>query len=142
MRKISWGKGIKAGFHTTWLLGKIIFPVTFIITVLGYTPVLQKIIDIIAPVMKLLGLPGEAAVPLVLGNVLNLYAGIGAILSLDLTIKEVFIIDVMLSFSHNLFIESGVAMKVGVKLWVVLVVRLGLAFLSAIIINLVWKFFI
>lgn len=139
MRKISWGKGIKAGFHTTWLLGKIIFPVTFIITVLGYTPVLQKIIDIIAPVMKLLGLPGEAAVPLVLGNVLNLYAGIGAILSLDLTIKEVFIIAVMLSFSHNLFIESGVAMKVGVKLWVVLVVRLGLAFLSAIIINLVWS---
>ena len=139
MRKVSWGKGIKAGFHTTWLLGKIIFPVTFIITVLGYTPVLQKIIDIIAPVMKLLGLPGEAAVPLVLGNVLNLYAGIGAILSLDLTIKEVFIIAVMLSFSHNLFIESGVAMKVGVKLWVVLVVRLGLAFLSAIIINLVWS---
>ncbi len=139
MRKISWGKGIKAGFHTTWLLGKIIFPVTFIITVLGYTPVLQKIIDIIAPVMKLLGLPGEAAVPLVLGNVLNLYAGIGAILSLDLTVKEVFIIAVMLSFSHNLFIESGVAMKVGVKLWVVLVVRLGLAFLSAIIINLVWS---
>lgn len=139
MRKIAWGKGIQAGFYTTWLLGKIIFPVTFIITVLGYTPVLPKVIDMIAPVMKLLGLPGEAAVPLVLGNVLNLYAGIGAILSLDLTVKEVFIIAVMLSFSHNLFVESGVAMKVGVKLWVVLVVRLGLAFLSAIIINLVWS---
>lgn len=139
MTRISWGKGIKAGFHTTWLLGKIIFPVTFIVTILGYTPLLQKIMDFLSPIMKLFGLPGEAAVPLVLGNALNLYAGIGAILSLDLTVKEVFIIAVMLSFSHNLFIESGVAVKVGVKLWVVLVIRLGLAFLSAIVINLIWS---
>ncbi|MGM9928673.1 MAG: nucleoside recognition domain-containing protein [Bacillus sp. (in: firmicutes)] len=139
MTRISWGKGIKSGMHTTWLLGKIIFPVTFIVTILGYTPLLQKIMDFLSPFMKLFGLPGEAAVPLVLGNILNLYAGIGAILSLDLTVKEVFIIAVMLSFSHNLFIESGVAIKVGVKLWVVLVIRLGLAFLSAIVINLVWS---
>ena len=58
---------------------------------------------------------------------------------LELTVKEVFIIAVMLSFSHNLFIETGVALKVGVKLWVVLVVRFGLAALSGIIINLFWK---
>lgn len=139
MKQISWKKGVFSGFHTTWLLGKIIFPVTFIVTVLGFTPVLQKIVDFIAPIMRLFGLPGEAAVPLVLGNFLNLYAGIGGILSLELTVKEVFIIAVMLSFSHNLLIESGVAIKVGVKLWVVLVVRIGLAMISAIIINLVWS---
>lgn len=139
MGKISWKKGILSGLQTTWLLGKIIFPVTFIVTVLGFTPLLQKIVDFIAPIMRLFGLPGEAAVPLVLGNFLNLYAGIGGILSLELTVKEVFIIAVMLSFSHNLLIESGVAIKVGVKLWVALLVRLGLAAISAIIINLVWS---
>lgn len=78
------------------------------------------------------------AIPLVLGNFLNLYAGIGAILTLDLTVKEVFILATMLSFSHNLLIESGVAMKVGVKLWVILTVRIGLALVSAVVINLVW----
>ena len=75
--------------------------------------------------MKLIGLSGDAAIPLVLGNFLNLYAAIGAILTLDLTVKEVFILAVMLSFSHNLIIESSVAMKVGIKLWLVLVTRLG-----------------
>lgn len=139
VHRISWKSGLLAGLRTTWLLGKIIFPVTFIITVLGYTPILQAVINFIAPLMKWLGLPGEAAVPLVLGNALNLYAGIAGILSLELTVKEVFIIAVMLSFSHNLFIESGVATSVGVKLWVVLVVRIGLAVVSAIIINLVWS---
>ena len=58
--------------------------------------------------MGLLGLRGETAIPLVLGNALNLYAGIAGILSLDLTVKEVFILATMLSFSHNIFIETGV----------------------------------
>jgi hypothetical protein len=131
-------KGLLVGLKTTWTLGKIIFPVTLIVAVLQYTPVLPWVIKFISPLMKLIGLSGDAAIPLVLGNFLNLYAAIGAILTLDFSVKEVFILAVMLSFSHNLFIESGVAMKAGVKLWVVLTTRLGLAFVSAAVINLVW----
>ncbi|WP_144512983.1 nucleoside recognition domain-containing protein [Bacillus sp. FJAT-22090] len=132
-------RGLFAGLKTTWTLSKIIFPITLLIVILQYTPVLPWIINLISPFMGLLGLRGEAAIPLVLGNALNLYAGIAGILSLDLTVKEVFILATMLSFSHNIFIETGVALRVGVKLWVVLVVRFGLAILSAIIINIVWQ---
>ncbi len=132
-------RGILVGLKTTWTLGKIIFPVTLIVALLQHTPVLPWIIKLIAPLMNIFGLSGDAAIPIVLGNLLNLYAGIGAILTLDLTVKEVFIIAVMLSFSHNLLIESSVALKVGVKLWIIVAVRLGLAFVSAIVINLVWQ---
>ena len=132
-------KGLKAGLQTTWSLGKIIFPITILVVILQHTPILPWLVKLIAPFMGLFGLSGEAAIPLVLGNMLNLYAGIAGILSLDLTVKEVFIIAVMLSFSHNLFIETGVALKVGVKLWIVLVVRFGLAAMSGIIINLLWN---
>lgn len=45
----------------------------------------------------------------------------------------------MLSFSHNLLVESTVAAKVGLKIWAILAVRLGLAFVSALLINLAWK---
>lgn len=131
--------GLLAGLKTTWTLSKVIFPITLIVVILQYTPVLPWIIDFISPFMGLLGLRGEAAIPLVLGNALNLYAGIAGILSLELTVKEVFILATMLSFSHNIFIETGVALRVGVKLWVVLVVRFGLAILAAVIINLVWQ---
>lgn len=132
-------KGARSGLQTTWSLGKVIFPVTLIVVLLQHTPVLPWLINSVAPVMNLLGLQGDAAIPLVLGNLLNLYAGIGAILSLELTVKEVFIIAVMLSFSHNLLIETSVALKSGVKLWVVLVVRLGLALVAAILINQIWQ---
>lgn len=131
--------GLKAGLRTTWALGKIIFPITVLVVILQHTPLLPWLIKLIAPFMGIFGLSGEAAIPLVLGNALNLYAGIAGILSLELTVKEVFIIAVMLSFSHNMFIETGVALKVGVKLWIVLLVRFGLAFMSGVIINVMWK---
>lgn len=132
-------RGLAVGLRTVWTLGKIIFPVTIIVSILQHTPVLPWVIRMITPLMNLIGLSGDAAIPIVLGNFVNLYAGIGAILTLELTVKEVFILAVMISFSHNLLIESGVALKVGVKLWIIIAVRVGLAVVSAIIINLVWK---
>ncbi|WP_375534034.1 nucleoside recognition domain-containing protein [Alteribacillus sp. HJP-4] len=132
-------KGLFVGLGTIWTLAKIIFPITFIITLLGYTPFLDWLAEALAPFMHWLGLPGEAAIALVLGNMLNLYAAIGAILSMDLAVKEVFILAVMLSFSHNLFVESAVAVKVGIRMSVVLAVRVGLAIFSAVVINLIWQ---
>lgn len=76
--------------------------------------------------------------PLVIGNALNLYAAIGAIVSFDFTVKEVFIMAMMLSFSHNLFIESAVASRVGVSWWLISGIRIVLALVAAFIINLVW----
>ncbi|WP_202079204.1 nucleoside recognition domain-containing protein [Caldalkalibacillus salinus] len=131
--------GIKAGLQTTWVLGKVIFPVTLIVTLLSFTPVIDWIVVLFEPLMRLIGLPGEAAIPFVLANFLNLYAGIGAVLSLSLDVKEVFILAVMMSLSHNLFIETAVAVKVGIKAWVAVTVRLGLAFLSAFLIHLFWS---
>jgi len=132
-------RGLQQGLKTVWILGKVIFPITLIVTILQYTPILPWIIEKVSPVMKLIGLSGEAAVPLVLGNALNLYAGIAAIISFDFTVKEVFIMAIMLSFSHNLFIESAVASRVGVSWWFISGIRIGLAFIAATIINLTWS---
>ncbi|MBH0230920.1 nucleoside recognition domain-containing protein [Halobacillus yeomjeoni] len=132
-------RGAGKGISLTWTLGKVIFPVTLIVTILQYTPVLPWVVEKLEPLMKFIGLSGEAAVPLVVGNFLNLYAGIAAIISFEFTVKEVFILAVMMSFSHNLLIESTVAKKVGVSWWFVAGVRLSLAFLSAVLINLLWK---
>lgn len=137
---MSWLKeGLWNGLKTTWGLGKIIFPITIIVVLLQHTPVLPWITELIEPIMGIFGLRGEAAIPLVLGNFLNLYAGIAGILSMELTVKEVFILAVMMSFAHNLLIETGVASKVGVKISVILTVRIALAAISAIIINVVWQ---
>jgi len=129
--------GIKSGLKTTWLLTKIIVPVYFFITFLKHTPVLGWISSIFSPVMKLVGLPGEAAIALVLGNTVNLFAAIGAIASLTLTSKEATIIAVMLSFSHSLFMETAVVKKTGISVSIVLGIRFGLAIISGIVLNII-----
>lgn len=131
--------GLRSGLQTTWILGKVIFPVTLIVTILSFTPVIDWIIILFTPVMQWIGLSGEAAIPLVLANFLSVYAGIGAILTLDLSVKEVFILAVMMSFSHNLLIETAVAVKVGIKASVVIAVRVGLAIISALLIHWLWQ---
>ncbi|CCQ96847.1 putative integral inner membrane protein [[Clostridium] ultunense Esp] len=130
--------GLKSGLRTTWVLGKVVFPITFLMTLLSHTPVLGWIISFFKPIMGWIGLPGEAAIPLVLGNALNLYAGIGAMLSLPLTVKSVFILAMMLSFSHSLPIETTLAKKVGVNPWLMLGTRLTLAFASALFLSSFW----
>lgn len=122
-----------------WLMGKVLFPVTFLVAVLQHTPVIDWVIRLIEPLMRWIGLPGEAAIPLALGNVLNLYAAIGAVLTLDFTVKEVFIIAVMLSFSHNLFVEGAICKRVGVSLLAISAIRLMMAFSTGFIIHLVWS---
>jgi hypothetical protein len=134
----TWKKGIHIGLSTSWRLGNIIFPITLMVTLLQHTPVIGWIVYLFAPIMNWFGLPGDAAIVLVLGNLLNLYASIGAMLTMELTIKEVFILAIMLSFSHGLLVETAIVSQIGVKAWIIVLVRLGLAFGSAFLINIVW----
>ncbi|KPU26836.1 nucleoside recognition protein [Caloranaerobacter sp. TR13] len=129
--------GLKSGLQTMFFLSKIIIAVYFIITFLKYTPIIDWIANLFSPFMNILGLPGEAAIVLVLGNVLNLYAALGAVSTLTLTAKQYTIIAVMLSFSHSLFMETAVAKKIGISALGVVLLRLTLAILSGIILNLV-----
>ncbi len=137
MYKESILNGFKKGVSTLWELSKIVVPVYFFVTFLGYTPLLSIISNFFEPGMKLLGLPGEAAVPLVLGNFINLYAGIGAMASISLSSRQATILAIMLSFSHSLLLESAIVKKTGVSLALIVFVRITLAILSGSIFNLI-----
>ncbi|MEH7350024.1 nucleoside recognition domain-containing protein [Gottfriedia acidiceleris] len=132
-------RGLLVGLQTSWKIGKIIFPISFILTIIKETALMDWFVHILEPLMSFIGLKGDAALVLVLGNVLNLYAALGAMLPMDLTVKEALILAVMLSFSHNLFVETTVATAVGVRASFVVLVRIGFAILSAICIHFFWS---
>ncbi len=132
-------RGLLVGLQTSWKIGKIIFPISFILTLVKETALMDWFVNILEPLMSFIGLKGDAALVLVLGNVLNLYAALGAMLPMDLTVKEALILAVMLSFSHNLFVETTVATAVGVRASFVVLVRIGFAILSAICIHFFWS---
>ncbi|KAB3536095.1 nucleoside recognition protein [Alkaliphilus pronyensis] len=128
-------EGIKKGVETTWMLAKVIVPVYFIITFLQYTPLINWIAEIFKPIMAVFNLPGEAAIILVLGNILNLYAAIGGINAIQLTPLEVTIIAMMLSFSHSLLVETAVSKKLGISVTKVILIRISLAIVSGVIVG-------
>jgi hypothetical protein len=139
LRRLSWREGLASGLRTTWELGLVVFPVTVAVSVLRYTPVYDSLLALLAPIMGLFGLPDEATVPLVLGNLLNLYAAIGAMLAMELTVKQVFILALMLSFSHGLPVEAAICRRVGVSVPLVLLFRISLAAAVAVTVNLLWR---
>ncbi len=130
-------RGSKSGIETIITMSKVILPVFFVVKVLEKMNVINFIAGYLEPLTKLFGLPGEAAVPLVLGNAINIYAALAAIEPLGLTPKHVTILAVMISFSHTLPVETAVSKRVGVSAFMIVGIRLSLAAFSGIVLNLI-----
>jgi len=130
-------RGVVKGLTVTLELAKIVVPVYILVTFLKYTPVLGYIAKTAQPLMKLVGLPGEASVAIVLGYFTNLYAAIGAIASLNLSSKETTIIATMLLIAHSLPMETAVSKKVGVSGLAMVTIRVALSVAAGAVLNLV-----
>jgi|LGOV01.1.fsa_nt_gb hypothetical protein len=131
-------RGLKKGIITAKDLSKVIIPVYIIVSLLKETVIIDTISNFLAPMMNLFGLPGSASIILVLGNLINTYGAIGAMASFDLTIKQITIVAVMISFSHSLIIESTIIKKIGVNPFKVAFMRILLSILAGVSLNLLY----
>lgn len=130
-------RGSKNGLTVILNLGKIIIPIYIIMTFLQHTPFIGYVANLFEPVMKLMGLPGDAAIALVAGNFINIAAAIGVIATITLTGKQITILAVMLSFSHALLIETAICKKIGVKASLIIGIRVALALVSGLLLNII-----
>ncbi|MDO4539481.1 MAG: nucleoside recognition domain-containing protein, partial [Syntrophomonadaceae bacterium] len=88
-------RGALNGLTVSWELAKVVIPVYFAVAVLQYMGVLGWLAGYLEPIMRYLGLPGEAALPIILGYTVNIYAAIGAVLPLGLTTQQITVIAAM-----------------------------------------------
>jgi spore maturation protein SpmB len=135
----TWKNGFANGLKTSFLLLKVIIPVFALIKILEHTPVIGWISQYCDPLMRFVGLPGEAALAVVTGVFLNFYAAIGIIIALGLTAWQITIIAVILSCCHELVIETAIIKKTGVRAWPILGIRLATAFGAGVTLNLFGK---
>ena len=135
----TWKNGLANGLKTSFLLLKVIIPVFTLIKILEHTPVIQWIARFCDPLMRFVGLPGEAALAVVTGMFLNFYAAIGIIIALGLTAWQITIIGVMLSCCHELVIETAIIKKTGIGAWPILGIRLATALVAGVMLNLLGK---
>lgn len=129
---------IKAG-KTIWKLIKIVVPVYFFVKVLEYVQILPYNSNLFSPLMKYFGLPGEAAIVIITGNLLNLYGGIAAMQAFSFTARQITIIAVMLLLSHSLPVETTIIKNLKVPRILQICIRVVTMIIFALILNLVWK---
>jgi spore maturation protein SpmB len=127
--------GAKSGLATFWDLAKVMLPALLGAIILQRIGAIGALAHVAAPVMHLLGLPGSAAVPLIVAWVLNLYAAIGAMTPLGLTPHEVTVLAVAMLIGHNLIVEGAVTQKAGMNGVVFGVLRATAGLLAAAITN-------
>jgi hypothetical protein len=105
----------------------IVGPVYTVVTILKYTPVIRAFAEFMAPFMKYFGLPGEAALSFIIGNVANLYAGLGAVTALKISSSQLTVLSLMLLLSHSQILETAVFFQIRAKWWLLWAIRLVLA---------------
>jgi hypothetical protein len=110
----------------------IVAPVYTVVTVLKYTPVIRVFAEFMAPLMKHFGLPGEAALAVILGNIVNLYAGLGAVTALKITTAQLTVLSLMLLLSHSQILETAVFFQIRAKWWLFWFIRLVLSFAAGV----------
>ncbi|HHV07131.1 MAG TPA: hypothetical protein GXX69_02820 [Firmicutes bacterium] len=128
-------RGIKNTLAVLWLLTKVMVPATLIVTFLDISGWLGYLSAWFSPFMGWLGLPGEAAVPLVAGNISGLYAGAGAMTVISLTAKQQLILAAMLMLSHSLPQEGAIVAQAGGKTAMVIAMRIGTALATGLVLQ-------
>jgi len=107
--------GVKAGLRTFWELARVMVPAYGLTLVLERLGVIQWLAQLARPLMSLLGLPGDAAVPLMVGYVLNIYAAVGAMQALHLSGRQITVLAIAILIGHNLLVEGAVLHRAGMN---------------------------
>jgi hypothetical protein len=134
-------RGVLNGLSIILVMAKVIVPCYIAIEFIKYFGLIDVISRFFRPFMGLFGLPGEAALGLIAGYLINLYAAIAVLTPLDLSTKDITIMALMLGISHALPVETPVTQKAGVNGLVMLAVRIVFSLLSGVLLNLLWKLF-
>lgn len=119
-----------------WLL-KLMIPISLGVTLLQYYGILEWMAQYLHPVFVYIGLPGASAVTFISGATAGTYAGIVAMMSMPLTMREATIISLMIALCHALPMECAVNRMTGSSFWKMCVIRIVMAFACAFILNMV-----
>jgi spore maturation protein SpmB len=129
-------KALNPAFTTARFLLGIMIPVSFAMLILDYSGILYYIGRFLSPLMRYLGLPGEAALALISSVCINIYSALAVINTLHLTGRELTVLATMCLVAHNFFVECVVMKKTGSSLTKMVFLRLFSALLAAWVLNL------
>jgi len=113
-------------------------PVYILVAVLKQTNVFDHLAGVFQPYMGYFGLPGEAALAIVTGTVVNLYAAAAVIADLEMTNRQITIMALILGISHSQVMETAIVAKMRARPIYVTAMRISFSLLAGLILSVVW----
>jgi spore maturation protein SpmB len=129
-------KTIKPALLTIRFLLIIMIPVSLVVLLLDASGILFYVSRFMRPLMRFIGLSGEASLVFISSVFLNIYSAIAVIHTLSLSAGEIVILATMCCVAHNFFVECLVAKKTGSSLLEMIFLRLGCALIAGWILHL------
>ncbi len=114
---------------------KIVIPLSFIVTFLQWTGWLSYLDFLLNPLTSMINLPPEAALPIIAGMAINLYACIAIITVVPFTIPQMTLIAVFTLIAHNLIMEGIIQHKSGINGAKITVIRIVAAVITVLIVS-------
>jgi len=124
---------------TGWVLFRVMIPALLAVRLISHLGVLEPLGDLMAPLMKTAGLPGETGIIWITAMLTNMYGGLallaGAAAPLELTVGQVTSLGMMLLLAHSMPVEVTVAARSGVSPFLVIPLRVGSALAAGVLLH-------
>ena len=127
--------GVKKGRNSFVWVMKIIIPIAFLVTLLHWSGWLYRVDFLLKPLMGLINLPAEAALPIIIGMLSGIYGVIAAIAVLPFTVEQMTLIAIFTLIAHSLIMEGVIQSKSGVSMVKATLLRIAAAALTVLIVS-------
>jgi len=127
--------GIEKGWSSFLWIGKIIVPVSFLVTILQWAGWLEHLDIVLNPLMSLINLPPEAGLPIITGIFLSTYPVIAIITVIPFTIEQMTLIAIFTLISHSLIMEGIIQHKSGLNIIKATMIRLAAAIVAVLVVS-------
>ncbi len=129
--------GVRKGWSSFFWIIKIVLPVSFLVAVLQWLGWLGYLDVVFKPLMSLLHLPSQAALPIIVGGFASGYAALAILVAVPFTLAQLSLIVVFLTICHELIIEGVIQHRAGMHM-----VKIGVyRFVGAVLMVFLASFF-
>ena len=138
---------LKETGKTSWILFKIMIPISIAVKIIQELNLLPYVGKLLAPLMNLVGLPGETGLIWASALIVNIYGGILTYLSLvsssglSLSSAQLTVLLTMILVAHTFPVELQIARKAGIKMIVMFLLRFVMALVLGGLIFQIYRFF-
>jgi len=117
-------RGVRRGIHGFLWIARILVPVSLGVALLDWTGWLYALDPVFSPVMALINLPPQAALPIISALFSSFYAAVAMMVVIPFTHAQFILMAVFISIAHMVVVEGLIQHKAGINGFAITAIRL------------------